>query len=125
MTKVLWEGEPVTITVDPAGMTLSAYDDEKIQKIREDYKGVKILSASHIKREWDRRWKEAKIANIEGFDGGVEILTSNGAILGSFSGSDEYGGQVNNVWKITTRPQKEGYPGKIWQLWTSYSDKAK
>ena len=117
---VLWEGKPVAITVDPAGMTLFAYDDEKVRKIRKEYKGVKILSASHIKKEWERRWKEAKIVDIEGFDGSVEILTSDGAILGFFSGSDEYSGHISNVWKITTRPQKKGYPGKIWQLWTSY-----
>ena len=119
MTEILWEGEPVTITVDPAGMTLSAHDDEKVQKIRDDYKGVKILAASHIRKEWERRWKDAKIVDIEGFEGSVEILTSDGAVLGYFSGSDEYSGQVNNVWKITRMKSSE----KMWQLWTSYRGK--
>lgn len=120
MTKILWEGEPVTITVDPASMKLTAYDDEKVQKIREDYRGVKILAANHIEKEWERRWKDAKIVDIEGFSGRVEILTSDGATLGSFSGSDEYGGEVHNVWKITLDTQKDSY-SKVWQLWTSYN----
>lgn len=122
MTKTLWEGDPVTIIVDPAGMTLTADDVEKVQKIREDYKGVKIMSASHIQKEWRRRWKEAKIVYIQMFTGSVEILTKDGATLGSFSGSDEYGGHVNNVWKVTVRPQREDHPEKVWQLWTSYSE---
>lgn len=120
-SKTLWEGEPVTITVNPAGMTLFAYDDEKVRRIKEDYKGVKILSATHIKKEWERRWKGAMIVDIEGFDGSVEILTNDGAMLGHFSGSDEYSGYVNNVWKITVKALKEGYPDKVWQLWTSYN----
>lgn len=121
MVEILWEGEPVTVVVDPAGMTLFAHDDEKVRKIREDYKGVKILSATRIKLEWERRWKDAKIVEVKDFRGSVEILTHDGTILGSFSGSDEYGGQVHNVWKITTRLQKKGYPETVWQLWTSYN----
>jgi len=121
MTEILWEGEPVTIVVNPADMTLSADDIEKVQRIREDYKNVKIMAASHIQKEWRRRWKEAKIVYIQMFTGSVEILTKDGATLGSFSGSDEYSGHVNNVWKITVRPQKEGYPEEVWQLWTSYN----
>lgn len=111
----------MTITVDPAGMELTAYDDEKVRKIKEDYKGVKVLAAaSHIQNEWKRRWKDARIVDIKDFRGVVEILTSDGAMLGYFSGSDEYGGEVNNVWKITLT-RKGRYPEKIWQLWTSYN----
>jgi hypothetical protein len=118
----LWEGDPVTITVDPASMVLSAYDDEKVRKIREDYKDVKVFSATHIHKEWKRRWAEAKLVEVEDFDGRVEILTNDGTILGRFSGSDEYSGQVNNVWKITLKTtHKRQYSERTWQLWTSYN----
>lgn len=110
----------MTISVDPAGMKLTAYDDEKVRRISEDYKGVKLV-ADHTRKEWRRRWKNALIVDVEDFRGSVEILTHDGTILGSFSGSDEYGGQVHNVWKITTRLQKKGYPETVWQLWTSYN----
>uniref|UniRef100_A0A6M3LWA5 Uncharacterized protein n=1 Tax=viral metagenome TaxID=1070528 RepID=A0A6M3LWA5_9ZZZZ len=113
----LWQGQPLTITVDPAGMTLHSYDEEKVRKIKDDYKDVKILSATHLKKEWERRWKDAKIVEIEGFDGSVEILEWGGDVLASFSGSDEYSGHVNAVWKITVKTHKGE---KTWQLWTSY-----
>ena len=122
LPKTLWEGPPVTVEVDPADMILRSLDRKKMQKIADDYKGVKILANDHIHKEWKRRFKEAMILEIKEFNGDVEILTKEGKKLAFFSGSDEYSGHVNNVWKITARPQKEGYPDKIWSLWTTYEE---
>ena len=112
MNETLWEGEPTEFSVDPASMTLTAWNRERLKELRE----------RHMKEEGygfsDEEWASCKIAEIEKFMGNVEILTEDGKELAFFSGSDEYGGHVNGVWKITTRLQKEGYPDKIWQLWT-------
>lgn len=118
----LWQGQPLSITVDPAGMTLHSYDEEKVRKIKEDYKDIKILSAKHITKEWDRRWKEARVVDIQGFTGSVDILTWGGDVIASFSGSDEYSGHVNDVWKITVKTQMDRRTilDKTWQLWTSH-----
>ena len=113
--KTLWEGEPLTVIVSPAEGELRAYDEEEVERLRSDYHGVKILSNTHIHKEWKRRWKNAKKVSVEDFEGDVEILSKNGTKIAFFSGSDEYSGDVHNVVKITEHVRKGD---KIHQLWT-------
>lgn len=55
--------------------------------------------------------------------GSVEILDIFGNEMAAFSGSDEYSGHVELVWKIT-RKRNHRHPEDVWlsdiQLWTLY-----
>jgi len=57
------------------------------------------------------------------FRGGVEILSLFGNEIAFFSGSDEYSGHVELVWKIT-RKRHHRYPNDLGlanvQLWTLF-----
>jgi len=61
--------------------------------------------------------------HLAGFHGCVEILSLLGNEIASFSGSDEYSGHVELVWKIT-RKRHHRYPDDLGlsdiQLWTLY-----
>ena len=111
--KTLWEGEPTRITVNPASMVLTAWNKDRIEELRKKY--WKIEGGAFTAKEWD----SCRIVEIREFTGEVEVLTKDGKRLAVFSGSDEYGGHVNNVWKITQRLYKEGLPDLVFGLWTT------
>ena len=118
-TILLWEDRehPVEITVDPADMTLTAWDEAKIKQMREDYRNVKVYAVDYLSREYQRRWKEAKIVEISDFTGSLDIVNKDEVLIAHFSGSDEYGGFVRNVWRITEKKDLE--EDKTFQLWVS------
>jgi len=115
--KTLWEGEPLTVIVSPADGELKALDEEKVERIRSDYRGVKIIGNTAIHKEYKRRWEDAKKIAIKDFEGDVEILSREGVKIAFFSGSDEYAGDVWEVWKITKREGRN----KAFQLWTTFA----
>jgi len=71
-----------------------------------------------------KRGSENDEANhLAKFYGSVEILSVLGNEIASFSGSDEYSGTVELVWKITQK-RNHRHPEDEWlsdiQLWTLY-----
>jgi len=62
------------------------------------------------------------IAVVYDFNGFVTILDSKGKIIASFSGSDEYGGEVRGCYKISHSCEKKGDYYKFYhEIYIAYS----
>jgi len=89
--------EHVRVSVNPGDMTLVAWDREMRASFREEHRksgGQKYLSKEEV--------EACKIFEIEHFQGSFEVLGISGEVIACLSGSDEYGGGVNGVHRVTS-----------------------